>query len=238
MEKKIIAISLVVVLMLTVFVGCTKGEKYIDADGNEHLLVLDEEGNTMLNDNGYVIVYATEADGDIKKDKDGEPMTALIDFPETVIRGNTLETPDYKLTLPDTWELKENGDFVYKENNNISISILKMQELGVDDDLTSLYLEEVDKSKLFIDAIKTEYPDAEIITGEETIITMKNIKTRNIECRIYDDKNIMYYANTYYFVYGKNLYQINIVFEDMSYNETLDIKHIANQCLVMKGENA
>ena len=47
MEKKIIAIALVLVFMVTVFVGCSKGKKYIDDDGVEHLLHLDEEGNKI-----------------------------------------------------------------------------------------------------------------------------------------------------------------------------------------------
>ena len=108
MEKKIIAIALVLVLMVTAFVGCTKGKKFVDADGYEHLLCLDEEGNTVLNDEGKLVVYITEPDGKIREDDDGEPMTGYVAFPEQVIKGNTLETPDYKITLSDEWELQEN----------------------------------------------------------------------------------------------------------------------------------
>lgn len=238
MEKKIIAVALVLVLMVTAFVGCTKGKKYVDEDGNEHLLVLDKEGSTVLNDNGKIVVYATEADGDIKKDDNGEPMTALLDFPEMVVEKNTLETPYYRLTLPETWKLKEDGEFVYKENENISISILKMDEVSVDDDLTSLYNRELENSNKFADALKKEYPKAEVISGEETKITMKNIKTKNIEFKIIDDSgSVMYYANTYYFIYNNTLFQICLVCDKNSYNDTLNLENIADRCLVMKRFN-
>lgn len=234
MEKKIIAVALVLVLIATAFAGCKKGEKYVDADGYEHLLCLDEEGNTILNDEGKLVVYLTEPDGSIKEDEDGEPMTGLVAFPEQVVNGNTLETPDYKITLSDEWKLQENGKFVRKDNEKISIEIIKMGE-PTKKKLQDLYNEEEKIAEGFIEIFKKEFPVI-IKHTEAGAFSLKNIEYRMLEYKMSKEENgpVLYYSNAMYFVYNEQLYQASFVCEDGSYDEALNLYAIIDANLVMK----
>ena len=234
MEKKIIAIALVLVLMVTAFVGCTKGKKFVDADGYEHLLCLDEEGNTVLNDEGKLVVYITEPDGKIREDDDGEPMTGLVAFPEQVIKGNTLETPDYKITLSDEWELQENGKFVRKDNEKISIEIIKMGD-PTKKGLKELFNEEVKLADKFTELFKKEFP---VIKKHTTsgLFSLKKIEYCMLEYKMSkeEDGPVICYSNAMYFVYNEQFYQASFVCEDSSYNETLNLYAIIDANLIMK----
>ena len=234
MEKKIIAVALILVLIATAFVGCKKGEIYVDDDGYEHLLCLDEEGNTILNDEGKLVVYLTEPDGNIKEDENGEPMTGLVAFPEQVIKGNTLETPDYKMTLSDEWKLQENGKFVRKDNEKISISIIKMGE-PTKKKLQDLFNDEVKLAEGFIEIFKKEFPVIKKHTDAGNF-SLKNIEYRMLEYKMSKEENgpVLYYSNAMYFVYNEQLYQASFVCEDGSYDEALNLYAIIDANLVMK----
>ena len=54
MEKKIIAIALVLVVMVTAFVGCGQKYKTTKVGNNEYLLHTDAEGNTIIKDDQLV----------------------------------------------------------------------------------------------------------------------------------------------------------------------------------------
>lgn len=220
--------------MVTAFVGCTKGKKFVDADGYEHLLCLDEEGNTVLNDEGKLVVYITEPDGKIREDDDGEPMTGYVAFPEQVIKGNTLETPDYKITLSDEWELQENGKFVRKDNEKITISIIKVGT-PTKKGLKELFNEQANIAKAFIEVFKTRYP---IITENtvDGVFSLKNIEYKTLEYKMRKEENgpVLYYSNTMCFIYNNQFYQANLSCDEGSYDETLNLCDIIDANLIMK----
>ena len=111
MQKKIVAVSLVILMVALLLASC--GNKYLmgEINGVERPLVTDAEGNTELDDEGKIAVYVTDAKGNIQYDADGNPEKRYYDLPEKLIKGNTLETSAYKFTAPDGWTLKENGIF-------------------------------------------------------------------------------------------------------------------------------
>ena len=85
---RIVAVALVIVLIAVItIIQVTKDNprKYVDDEGFEHLLYVDEEGNTVLDDEGRIVVYATDTYGDIVEDEDGEPQTNSIEFPELMV---------------------------------------------------------------------------------------------------------------------------------------------------------
>lgn len=234
MEKKIIAVALVLVFMVTVFVGCSKGKKYVDDDGYEHLLVTDKEGNTVLNEEGKMVVYLTEPDGKIREDEDGEPMTGYVAFPEQVIKGNTLETPDYKMTLSDEWKLQEDGEFVRKDNEKISIEIIKMGD-PTKKGLKELFNEEAKIAEEFTKLFEKEYPVIKKHT-DSGVFSFKKIEYCMLEYKMSKEENgpVIYYSNAMYFVYNDQLYQANLSCEDGSYDKALNLYDIIDANLIMK----
>lgn len=123
MKKQIFAIFLVTVMILGTFAAC--GKKYLlytDSDGVTHPLLTDEDGSTMLNEYGQIIVGVTDERGKLVTDKDGANETRAVVFPSSLSSGNVFETPDFKLTLPeDIW--MTDGNTIYKKDSEIHISV-------------------------------------------------------------------------------------------------------------------
>ena len=246
MEKKIIAIvvALVVVvtaIIVTVVVSNNTKEVYVDEDGVAHWLYKDEEGNTKLNADGDIVVYALDENGKRQKDENGEYIMASIDFPRKVISGNTLETPDYKLTLPKEWKLKQSGIFVLEENENVKISV----------DVTDLesvmsvdtYIEEmlnVEGGDELIKNLKEKYPKFERNIGQ-CVITLKNLDCRMVEYKLGKEENkTEYYVLGIYFTRGEKVYQISLTCFDSTYEEyakDIDLVSLANMNFVAKDTN-
>lgn len=218
MSKKIIAVSLAMLMMVVAFVGCTKSELYVDKDGHEHLLMLDKEGNTVLNDNGKIIVYVTEADGDIKKDNEGKPMTALIDFPEKMVKDDTVATPYYSLTLPKTWKLQEDGDFIYSENEKIRI---KVEMLDLDEGLTlEDYMKKATEAgKEFSSAIEKKYNVKFTDELTKATVTEKNHSCYHSKITITKEDIVKYYVESINFKHNDKIYKISLECEENSYSE-------------------
>lgn len=241
MEKKFIAIIVAFVILVTaVAVGTAvfinKKDTYVDPDGVEHWLVKDEEGNTILNGEGEVVVYATEANGQRQKDENGEYVTAVVDFPEKVIDGNTLETPDYKLTMPKEWELSDDGVFELKKNSKIYLQVNKFDLENVTP-IDEYVKQSQEESKEFVNALKEAFPVFE--TEEESaVITMKNL-----DCRIYttkmgkDKDNVEIYTIAVNFTRGLEAYQITLTCADGSYKDLdkdMDLVNLLDANFVVK----
>lgn len=240
MDKKniirIVAIVVVLAVLATVVVVSIKNDRdiYVDKDGVEHLLVTDAEGNTVLNNDGDMVVYATDLNGDVIENENGEFETAAIAFPDVVINDNTLETPYYKFSLSDAWELKEDGEFVLKANENVAISVIRMYEQG-EKSLETCFNDEIERANVVIDLVKDQYPSAEVITGD-SVLTMKNIQCKTMECKMVNEENgtVDYYSYSIYYLANGYLYQINIVFEDGSYDEAIKLNDLVNAGFAVK----
>lgn len=242
MDKKniirIVNIAVVVILVAIVAVVAimrNSPEKYVDEDGNEHLLYIDEEGNTVLTDEGRVVVYATDVDGDIIEDDDGEPMTNAIDFPQFVVNENVLETPYYKMTMPEGWDLQEDGVYVYNENEDITFEIVALGEYT--DDVSAYMNTRKDTTDALIEGIKPNFP-ASTATQEPCTITIKKIICRREEIKIAKSETDVYsYTNSVFFIYNGNLYKAVIACEENSYDtlqEDFDLVSLLNVGLAMK----
>ena len=236
MEKKIIALALVLVLMVTCFVGCKKGEVYVDEDGIEHRLYLDEEGSTVLDDKGNMVIYAIDDKGRIVKDENGEPVTAAVAFPEKVVKGNTFETPDYKMTMPEDWVLSNNGTYTKKDNENITLKITKLGEIEaktIDEYLANSKEDNDEVEKV----LKEKYPACEIKYGK-TQITMKNLDCMTIDVKLAKEENgpIDWYTYSICFISNEKLFKVDLIFVDNSYDETIkeDVHNIIDANFVLK----
>ncbi len=231
MNKRFIAIiSLVVVLVaviLTVVIVDNKKEIYVDKDGVEHWVYVDDYGHTALNEYGEVLVYMTDANGRRQKDENGEYLMGGVEFPSQIIDGNTFETPDYRITMPKEWELQEDGVFRHKKNEDIQLRISKtgIREAEYIDD----YMEEY--GELYKDVIeiveKMSLRDDTITYGGCTI-TKKNIDCRTVEYKIAqeDKEKIDTYIMEIYYVQEGKVFKIEFRCENGSYDTIITTEQI------------
>lgn len=130
MEKKIIAVACVLLVLVAAFTAC--GKAIVTGDnGMEYEAVTDEEGNTVVNENGDIVVYVTDVDGNYVEDANGEPQTNSITFPSVIAHEDRIETANYILLIPEGWTAESDGTLAREadENAEQSIEITNFGEL-------------------------------------------------------------------------------------------------------------
>ncbi len=223
MEKKIIAIVVALVVVVTavivaVVISNNQREYIVDDDGIAHWIYKNEEGSTVLNDKGDIVVYAVDRNGKRQKDENGEYVTAAIDFPEIVTNGNTLETPYYKLTMPKDWELHEKGIFTLKKNDNVSVEVdvLPVEEIDTVDE----YLQEhIKTTETFVNEMKKGYPKSTFEVSRATL-TKKLLDCRTFTYKFEkDDGTVDFALYNIYFLKDEKIFKISLTCDNETYVE-------------------
>ncbi len=207
MEKKIIAIALVLILMVTAFVGCTQKHKIIEINGTEFVAATDENGETIIDDQNRIIVHPTEKNGKIPKDSNGEKMTNYVELEGSFFKGNdTLYASDYSLKVLEGWSIK--ADKIVKNETNDTVHI-RMVYVG---DVTekSNYISFANKAITANDAIIAELEKndftVEIEDGEYALCG--KIPSVKMSFLVKDSNGkMLQYAENYYFNVGKKVYK-------------------------------
>lgn len=231
MEKKIIAVALVLVLMVTAFVGCGKKYNTTKLNGKEYLLHTDAEGNTMIKDD-QIVAVVTDRDGEIVTYEDGENQTYYVDIPGSLVIDGVVRGDNFKLNILKGWTSTDYNKIIKdKTDDKCYIQFNKVKEFGKDENL-ELYLEKIDEqNQEIIDAFSNEEimnnlikqnPDVAKFKGctytidkSDTIITTENLQCRaRIHKAVDKDGNLVHYAENYYFVIDKALYSLDYACED------------------------
>ena len=118
MEKKIIAVALVLVLIVTAFTAC--GKKYLmqEFDGIEYPVVTDDEGNTILNESNGVAFYVTDENNEIATNDKGETQTNWVTLKSDLATDDILAGDFYRLTVPKGWEAAGGAGRLEKKDTN------------------------------------------------------------------------------------------------------------------------
>ncbi len=231
----VLAVVLALVIVATIVVVAIRNDReiYVDQDGIEHWLVTDENGNTTLDDNGNMVVYATDLDGEILTDVDGKPEYRYVKFPDSVIneKDNIVETPFYKLSMPKEWEVTEDGVFHLKDNENVTVKGTLIQKIS--GTIEEYMIEEKENFALFTKEMKEKYPNFESVQGYITL-TMKDIKFGVVEYKMKNDKGVEYYIRNYLYIMNGNLYIISYECDDYSYNADINMDQLLDQGYVAK----
>lgn len=114
-----------VIVISVVFTACNK-ELYVDpSTGVEYLLVVDENGEKVLNADGELLVYVTDADGKKTKDADGNYVTEVHGFIGQIEQNGVVEDYAYYFKLPGGWStVSDRGEFENKlKNYSLEIEI-------------------------------------------------------------------------------------------------------------------
>jgi len=135
MGKKTAAIVIIFALMLCFFAACKKdkvnGIAIVDNEGKTRVLATDDNGETMTDDAGNLIVVVTGADG-----KEETNRVAPPDYYQT---GRTIQTPKYTLTIPKGWEPGEGlGDVrLVHTSTNSELNLVTLKDKTLEDGLDS-----------------------------------------------------------------------------------------------------
>lgn len=234
MEKKIIAVACVLVILAVTLAAC--GSKYLvitDEHGYTHLAVTDAEGNTVLDENGDIQVYVTDENGEPVTLENGAYDVAAVTFPDAVADGDTLETPDYTLTMPDGWTANSNGRFTRDDNENVYLQITNFGEL--EDQTLDTYVASMQENiNALLEQTQQEYPSASVEYSNHTLSQANRMDSRVVEFRVPDaDGNMAYYAMNVYFVYQGELFKVDYICIG-SYDESFDVLGALDYSLVMR----
>lgn len=248
MEKKIIAVALALLLMVTAFVGCTQKYKTTKIGGKEYLLETDAEGNTIMNGDQLVAVV-TDRDGEIITYSNGENQTYYVDIPGSLVIDGVVRGDNFKLNILKGWT---STDFnkIYKDDTDKKcyIQFIKVVNKFDNGENFDLYLDKIDtQNQLIIDTFADEEamnelikenPDAAKLIGctytmdkSETILTTDNIPCRvRIHKAVDKDGNVIHYAENYYFMSGQSVYKLEYICMDgVGYDESFNFKSYANE---------
>lgn len=233
MNKKVIALSLVIVLLATTFAACGK-KPTIEINGNEYILVTDEEGNTVLNERGEILVYPTEENGEHITDSNGETQVAGVKFPELIVNDRTLETPHFKITYPETWSVDDKGKATRNENDKTYIKIYNLGELDKGETLDSYVAKKYEDIIEFGESAKEVYPDTTY--GMAILeLTEKNVKSIVTEMKIVkDDGSVLCFTQVIYFVHNDCLFKFEYISNEGGYYEDVIPWEIMDTNLILK----
>ncbi len=231
MEKKIIAIALVLVLMVTALVGCSKKYETTKLNGKEYLLVTDDEGNTVINDKNQVAAVVTDEDGEIITYENGEQQTYQVQLYGPVVVDGAARGTNYKINIPQGWTAID-GDKISKDKteDNCYIQFAKVIEFDKDNNLDT-YLEKIEtQNKQLVSGFEKE---GYTLTVDESdiVLTADNLHCRAYIYKVVDaDGKLIHYAENYYFAVSKTAYKLSYVCEDgIGYDETFNFKSYANE---------
>lgn len=210
MNKKIIAIFCVLILMVSVFSACgNKGYLLMkDEKGVEHAYVTDENGSTVLNENGDIRVYETDANGKIVKDTDGNPKENILPKPEYFANDNKYKTDDFELAITDEWKNATEGKYIKGENTECFIQISKeFNDLESGEGALEYKLTDtINLNEQVVNQLKAQYPVAVFNHGYKEIggntMYVLEYYAEN------PDKSVAFYSELFYFVVGRNVYCI------------------------------
>lgn len=233
MSKKIIAISLALLIMVVGFVGCGKKDT-VNINGKDYYVMTDEDGEAVINDKNQAVGLVTDESGEIVTYEDGEPQTYYIKIFDSYEQNEYAYGEHYKLPLLKGWSIGA-GDRITKDGTDgkTYIELAKIKEFKTVDgekETFNDYITEVDaNNKQIADAFENEETMDKLIEGNPGLAAYKGgkielgetvtmIKGRQYTVRTFEITDAsgksVHYAENYYFVDEDVLYKMSYVSQE------------------------
>ena len=235
MQNKIIAVICVLLLLVTLFAACGKKVIIEGKNGQEYIAATDDEGNTMLNKEGEIIIYVTDENGKYVKDENGERQTNAVTFPDQIRGEHAIATPQYRLTMPDDWKMNGDGTFLRNNNENVTFEIGEVVPLTETRTILS-YIETQTKMMDYLKENDAQYKNLayEITDG---VLENKNLPYTLISMQLTDDSGTKIAEQSIYYIqWGEYLVQATYACADAGevgkfdslacLNENLEVKSL------------
>ncbi len=232
MKRKLLAAACAVLALGLLLAAC--GNKYlmIESDrGLEYPAVTDEAGNTVVNDEGDLLVYVTDANGEVMTDANGDPQTNSIDFPKVITDGKTLETADFKLTVPDGWTVDKNGVLLREsgEDAKETIDITNFGALDEGETVDGYMQEKTNGTKALEQMLLQSGNEAQCSSETITLLGQSALRL-DLNAKMQDGRTAQYVI-LYYF-YNDEAYKILYTAENIA--QPADVVALIEQNMTMK----
>lgn len=164
--KKYFSIIVCALIVLGCFSACgTKtegGEVVTDFAQQNIAVVTEEDGGAKRDGNGNLIVLVTDDSGKNIKNENGEYATEAVTLNHVVVIGETAETKYYSITMPEGWTYNTTSFNTLKFDNDKGDKIVINSK---ENSSASKLLEEL---KL-LDAVDSAYPDCKKVNSSVTL---------------------------------------------------------------------
>jgi hypothetical protein len=111
MKRNIIAVICLILAATFIFAACTKKNPiYTDIEGKTHIAYTDENGETVTNEYGDIVVVPTDESGNLITEENGELLTQTVEHRKIDVNGKKVETVAYSMTVPEGWVLNSELD--------------------------------------------------------------------------------------------------------------------------------
>lgn len=242
MNKKIIAILMVFVIVVTCFAACKKHDyKTTDINGQDVLLYTDKDGNTVINEDNQIVAVVTDREGEIITYADGEEQTYNIQISGSMVMGDYVQSKDIKMGVPKGWEGTKN-EMIFKKgtDNKCFIQFSKTYVLKDNETFSEAFIETdkvnedikkaFDDEATFNELVKTnpdfaKYEGCKLTTeSHDTTFSDKAFPCRTYITKIVDaNGKIVHYVHNYYFLVNKTIYSVNYnCIDGEGYDESFD----------------
>lgn len=166
--KRVVPIFLLIGAILALSSCKVSGPQVISSDGKSYEMITAEDGGRVTDDNGNLIVAATDADGN--------DVTEVLSDNYLIVQDDKLMAPAYDLEIPDDFELKSSDANPMLENKQGTIQFNIMDKTEFVTDFDS-YVSETYKYVKSTGLTKSEIED----------VTIENISMKRFAMAMSDD---------------------------------------------------
>ncbi len=229
MSKKIIALSLALLLIVTCFVACGKKYDTTKVNGEDVILVTDENGNPVIRDDSQVVALVTDSNGEVLTYENGENQTRYIQIIDAIEIENFAYGEKNKMKVLNGWTVDGRSRLVKdKTEGNCHISFTLTKTLEGKETLAD-YLDAVDEQNdLLVDVLEKQGSTLTMSDGTASISGGKIVAEKRVYKIVDAEGNVTHYAEKYYFVAGKSIYSLNYACEEgVGYDESFNFEEFA-----------
>ena len=133
MNKKILAVALAMLFIVTAFTACKSKLDMTEINGNEYPLATDKDGNTIINEENRIAVIVTDENEEVITYTDGEDQTYWLQLDGDYVTDDMVQGKLYKfgiifrtLTYISLYDIMNNFSKIKTLDSNF------YQELGID----------------------------------------------------------------------------------------------------------
>ncbi len=230
MNKKILAVALALLFIVTAFTACKSKLDMTEINGNEYPLVTDKDGETVVNQENQVAVLVTDREGEVITYENGEDQTYWLQLDGDYVSDDMIQGKLYRFGIPKGWTGNKYGRIEKnKTDGKCYIKFTTHRKLE-DEETMETYMDTVDATNDTIGEVINDPVQLEAgIKNNPALAQYKDCKYEetkqagmisgkyNAEYRSYKitDKsgNVVHYAENYYFEFDGTIYSVDYACE-------------------------
>lgn len=193
--KRVVPIFLLIGAILALSSCKVSGPQVISSDGKSYEMITAEDGGRVTDDNGNLIVAATDADGN--------DVTEVLSDDYLIVQDDKLMAPAYDLEIPDDFELKSSDTDPMLENKQGTIQFNIMDKTKTANDFDK-YVSDTYQSAVA----------AGIATGELEDVTINEIPMKRFAMAMTDDDGTQLEAYGYLAKVNERVIMITLTSKD------------------------